>query len=93
MTYNILSHPDITHFHVVNKFKRHTNFANDSIVYKIEELHRFKPIVRNYESENNETYINYIIQLYNLPKEIAIKYLKQFDGNVYNAILFLDYNS
>lgn len=89
MINDILSHPDITFFKVLNNYKRHTDFTMD-ITYKLEDLHRFRPIICNYKSNKNINYINYVSHLYKISNEKSIYYLKQFGGNVYYTILFLD---
>lgn len=69
-------------------YRRHTNFTNLDIEYKLGELHTYKPIIKDYRLSSSKKYIGYISKLFDIDKGTSTTYLKKFKGNVYNTILF-----
>ena len=89
---NLWSHPDITMFKQVQKYKRYTNFSVKNYEYPLEKIHIFKPKIHIYKNEifNTKTkyYISMIKNLYKIGETESIQKLKSFDGDVYKTILF-----
>jgi hypothetical protein len=75
-------------FNQLNIYKRHTNFAMIDLEYELDQLHIYKPIIKDYDKISSKKYIDYISKLFKIDKDTAIFYLKNFNGNVYNTILF-----
>ena len=57
-------------------------------VYSLSEIHKYKPVIHNYENETSKIYIQYIVDLFQITEEQAIILLNRFNGNVYLTILF-----
>ena len=57
-------------------------------VYSLDEIHIKKPKINDYSSTSGKTYIKYIKDLFNISEDKAINILKNFNGDVYNTILF-----
>ena len=72
-----------------HKFKNKSNKPYFFKYYTLDKIHIYKPIIRNYSSEQSKVYINYIVKLYNISFEESIIFLKKFNGNVYKTIIFL----
>lgn len=88
---NILYHPDITKFNIVQKYKRHTNFSQINYEYPLESIHIIKPKIHINKNKifNKKTkyYISMIQKLYQIGETESIQKLKLFDGDVYKTIL------
>ena len=59
------------------------------VIYTLDQIHIYKPKIHNYSSDESEIYIKYIIDLYGISKELAIKKIKQYDNDIYKTIIFL----
>ena len=57
-------------------------------VYSLSEIHKYKPVIHNYENETSKIYIQYIVNLFQITEEQAIILLNRFNGNVYLTIVF-----
>ena len=57
-------------------------------VYSLSEIHKYKPMIHNYENETSKIYIQYIVDLFQITEEQAIILLNRFNGNVYFTIIF-----
>lgn len=69
----------------LNREKRQIFFDK---YYPLSEIHKYKPVIHNYENETSKRYIQYVINLYEITEEQAIILLNKFNGNVYSTILF-----
>lgn len=57
-------------------------------VYSLLKIHKYKPVIHNYENETSKIYIQYIVDLFQITEEQAIILLNRFNGNVYLTIVF-----
>jgi len=88
---NLVHHPDITKFKIVQKYKRHTNFLEENYEYPLETIHIMKPKIHINKNKIFDTktkyYISMIEKLYQIDENESIQKLKFFDGDVYKTIL------
>lgn len=57
-------------------------------IFTLDELHIKKPKIKDYSSISTKTYIKYLVDLFDITQEKAISVLKNYNGDVYNAIVF-----
>lgn len=91
--YNILHHPDITNFKVVEKeYKRHDAFFEKNNEYPLELLHIMKPKVKmlgdTTDITNKKYYIDLIQKLFRISEMECISKLNKFNGDIYKTIIF-----
>ena len=92
--FNILHHPDITNFKVVEKeYKRHNTFFEKNIEYPLEELHVMKPKINmsgntTTDITNKKYYIDLIQKLFRISEIECISKLNKFNGDIYKTIVF-----
>ena len=57
-------------------------------IYSLEDIHKYRPKIYNYDSNKSEKYIRMIMYLCNYSKEETIKFLKTYNGDIYSVIVF-----
>lgn len=63
-------------------------FSKRDVAWPINLLHKYQPIISNYEAENSKTYISYLSRLFEISYEQASEMAHYFKGNVYYCIIF-----
>jgi hypothetical protein len=58
------------------------------ITYDINNLHKYKPIIKNYQSNKGKTYTKYIMKLFDISESDAIIALKKYNYDVYKTIIY-----
>jgi hypothetical protein len=92
--YNILHHPDITNFKVVEKkYKRHEAFFEKKNEYPLVLIHVMKPnvnVMRDTITDitNKKYYIDLIQKLFRISENECVSKLNKFNGDVYKTIIF-----
>jgi hypothetical protein len=92
--YNILHHPDITNFTLVEKeYIRHDAFFEKNTEYPLEDIHVMKPKINMLgntitDITNKKYYTELIQKLFRISEIECISKLNKFNGDVYKTIVF-----
>ena len=78
VTQIIQTQQTLQQFNQLKIYKRHTNFVMLDFECNLDQLHIFKPIVKNYNKSSSKKYIDYISKLFKIDKDTTIFNLKKF---------------